>query len=84
MDLSAFQGADDLIAVNVRERTISGGTPGVVTRYVLELEWATGKRELVEQTVPESQAFNLASFEAFIRVLNETLARKRGGRPRGS
>jgi hypothetical protein len=42
---------------------------GVVVRYVLELEWASGERTLIEQTVPESEAFNLAAFEAFIQDL---------------
>jgi hypothetical protein len=78
MDLSPFLGADDLIAVHVRERTIAGGTPGVVTRYVLELEWANRDPTLLEQAVPEDQTFNLASFEAFIRDLNRALAKRRG------
>ena len=80
MDLSPFLEADDLIAVHVRERTIAGGMPGVVVHYVLELEWATRDPTLVEGTVPESEAFNLASFEAFIRDLNRVLVRKRGQR----
>ena len=81
MDLSAFHDAHGLVAVHVRERTIAGPGRGVVVRYVLELEWATGARTLIEETVPESQAFNLAAFEAFIRDLNRVLDQRRDDPP---
>jgi hypothetical protein len=79
MDLSPYAKAGELIAVHIRERTIAGGLPGVVLRCVLELEWATGERTLVEQAFDEETAPNLASFEASIQVLNRVLARKRAG-----
>ena len=44
---------------------------------MLELEWASGDRTIVEQSLDEETAPNLASFEAAIRVLNRVLARKR-------
>lgn len=77
MDLSPYAKAGDLIAVHIRERTIAGGMPGAVIHYVLELEWASGDRTIVEQSLDEEAAPNLASFEAAIRVLNRVLARKR-------
>ncbi len=77
MDLSPYAKAGDLIAVHIRERTIAGGMPGMVIHYVLELEWATGDRTIVEQSLGEETAPNLASFEAAIQVLNRVLARKR-------
>lgn len=81
MDLSAFHDAHGLVAVHVRERTIVGPGRGIVVRYVLELEWASGERTLIEETVPESEAFNVAAFEAFIRDLNLALAKRRNDPP---
>ena len=77
MDLSPFGEAGELIAVHIRERTIAGGVPGVVIRCILELEKTSGERIVVEESFDEKTAPNLASFEAFIRVLNRELARKR-------
>jgi len=77
MDLSPYAKAVDLIAVHIRERTVAGGMPGAVIHYVLELEWVSGERTIVEQSLDEETAPNLASFEAAIRVLNRVLARKR-------
>jgi hypothetical protein len=77
VDLTPFAGASGLIAVRVREREVGGGTPGVVVRYVLELEWANGESTLVEETAPTGQAFNQASFEAAIDALNRELTRRR-------
>jgi hypothetical protein len=77
MDLSRFPGAENLVAVRVRERSVGGGARGVVVGCVLELEKKDGSSELREYTFSESEAFNLASFEAFIRALNQYLAMRR-------
>ncbi len=76
MDLTPFAKADDLIAVRVQAYSITGGERGVVVGCVLELEWATGERTFREESFDQETAPNLASFLAFIKALNRTLARK--------
>lgn len=78
MDLSRFLEAQKLVAVHVRGRSVGGGARGVVIGCVLELEKEDGTSEWLELTIPESEAFNVASFEAFFRDLNKVLKKRRG------
>jgi len=78
MDLSRFLGAQKLVAVHVRGRSVGGGARGVVVGCVLELEYEDGSSESVELTISENEAFNVASFEAFFQALNHVLKKRRG------
>lgn len=74
MDLSAFP-LGDAVRVEVLEQTIAGGQPGVVVHCVLEVQYRSGGARRVEMSFDEANAYNFASFRAFITALNRTLAK---------